>query len=229
MVSKPKDWLCEEKLAYAAGITSLAGIDEAGRGALAGPVVAACVLLPKNCVPEGINDSKQLSASQRESCFVSIQRSALGIGVGIIDASTIDSVNILRATHMAMREAYIRLNAHIAIDFVLIDGLPVMPFPVMQKAIVKGDEHVASIAAASIIAKVTRDRIMVEFDSIYRDYYFAQHKGYGTELHLRALAKNGPCPIHRESFKPVARYITVSESSTPQNLVLQFDDEPQSL
>ena len=198
------DWWQEEREAWETGRRCVAGIDEAGRGPLAGPVVAACVVLPFGRRPDGLNDSKQLSPRQRESLFDVILTLARGYGLGMVSAPEIDRLNILRATHLAMRLALESLPAGMQPDLVLIDGLPVRPFPVDQVALVKGDARSASIAAASILAKVTRDRLMCEADSLYPQYGFAGHKGYGAASHLRALAEHGPCVLHRRSFRPVA-------------------------
>ena len=198
------DWWQEEREAWEAGYRCVAGIDEAGRGPLAGPVVAACVVLPFGKRPEGLNDSKLLTPRQREALFETILELARGCGLGVVSAPEIDRLNILRATHLAMRQALDALPPGMQPDLVLIDGLPVRPFPVDQVALVKGDSRSASIAAASILAKVTRDRLMCEYDALYPMYGFAGHKGYGSAAHLRALAAHGPCPLHRRSFRPVA-------------------------
>jgi len=199
------DWWQEEREAWDAGYRCVAGIDEAGRGPLAGPVVAACVMLPLGRRPDGLNDSKQLTPRQRETLFEAILSLARGCGLGVVSAPEIDRLNILRATHLAMRQALDALPAGMQPDLVLIDGLPVRPFPLDQVALVKGDSRSASIAAASILAKVTRDRLMCEYDALYPMYGFAAHKGYGSAAHLRALAEYGPCAdLHRRSFRPVA-------------------------
>jgi len=188
------------------GIRVIAGIDEAGRGPLAGPVVAAAVILPPGFTHEKLTDSKKLTESQRETIFQELTpRTDVCWAVSVVEAGEIDRINILRATHQAMR------NAAAALAFqpqhVLIDGLPVRPFPFPQTALVKGDARSFSIAAASVIAKVTRDRIMFELDARYPAYGFAQHKGYGTALHLERLRTHGPSPIHRKTFAPVARQL----------------------
>ncbi len=198
------DWWVEERAGWEAGYRCVAGIDEAGRGPLAGPVVAACVVLPFGKCPAGLNDSKQLTPLQRERLYPEILALARGWGVGIVEAETIDHLNILRATHLAMRLALEAMPPGLSPDLALIDGLPVRPFPVDQIALVKGDSRSASIAAASILAKVTRDRLMCEYDLLYPAYGFAGHKGYGAASHLAALATHGPCPLHRRSFRPVA-------------------------
>ena len=200
----PYSFFLEERLARADGYRCLAGIDEAGRGALAGPVVAACVVLPFERVPAGVNDSKQLSAELRERLYDEIMNMARGVGIGIVEAATIDRINILRASHEAMRLALRDLPPGLFPDVALIDGLPVRPFPLDQIALVKGDSRSASIAAASIIAKVTRDRLMRGYHDEYPAYGFSGHKGYPAPIHLRALQTNGVCPLHRRTYRPVA-------------------------
>src|SRR5215216_5979010 len=193
-----------EKKLRITGVSRIAGIDEAGRGALAGPVVAAAVILPEKFRHRRLNDSKQLVPDLREEIYNDlISNPDLSWAVGIVDSMEIDRINILRATHRAMREALAALSS--PPDHVLIDGLPVIPFPVPQTAIIDGDCFSLSIAAASVIAKVTRDRMMRDFCADFPQYCFGQHKGYGTELHLLKLYEFGPCPIHRRSFEPVAQ------------------------
>ncbi|MBG89898.1 MAG: ribonuclease HII [Verrucomicrobiales bacterium] len=187
----------------------LAGIDEAGRGPLAGPVVAAAVIFPRNYIrdglPEsltGLNDSKKLPERKRDSLFEALTSDdKVRGGVASIDAATIDSINILRATFRAMNEALAKLP-ELPVHS-LVDGKPVKTLTTAQTAIVKGDSLSFSIAAASILAKVTRDRMMVEYDREYPSYGFAKHKGYGTKDHLAAIAEHGPCAIHRMSFAPL--------------------------
>ena len=183
---------------------TVAGIDEAGRGPWAGPVVAAAVILDPKRIPHGINDSKKLSAAQREALYDAISTAAQ-IGIGIADAARIDRDNILAATLWAMVEAVAALPS--PPELALVDGnrAPALPCPV--RTIIRGDAASLSIAAASIIAKVTRDRIMAALDRDYPGYCFARHKGYGTAIHADALARLGPCPIHRRSFKPVKAMI----------------------
>src|SRR5262249_17502597 len=152
----------------------------------------------------GVNDSKALTPAQRERLYDPIQAMARGVGVGIVEAARIDAINILRAAQQAMRLALENLPGGLSPDLPLIAGLPVVPFPIDQVAVVRGDAHSASIAAASIIAKVIRDRRMRELDSLYPGYGFAAHKGYSAPVHLRALAELGPCPEHRRSYRPVA-------------------------
>ena len=193
--------LLSERQLRQEGFSFIAGVDEAGRGPLAGPVTAAAVILPVD-VDElpAVFDSKQLSESEREELFAALY-AVKGIKISVASASAeeIDKLNILRATHEAMRRAVAGLNEA---DFVLVDGLPVQ-FLLPSKNIIKGDAKCASIAAASIIAKVTRDREMKKLDELYPEYGFAGHKGYGTAEHLEALKKYGPLPIHRKSFRPV--------------------------
>lgn len=196
-----------ERALWQKNLTRVAGVDEAGRGPLAGPVVAAAAILPVNWAAsglpdelEGLNDSKQLTRIQRENFFAFLTTCAeVQFAVAQVDAARIDAVNILQATHRAMNDALARLNP----EHALVDGRPVKTLRVPQTAIVKGDARSYSIAAASVLAKVTRDRLMVEFDRLWPVYGFAAHKGYGTARHLAALAAHGPCPIHRRSFAPL--------------------------
>ena len=184
----------------------VAGIDEAGRGPLAGPVVAAAVILNSDCVPAGLNDSKKLSAPRRERLEIEIRATALAWSVAWSDRAEIDSLNILAATMLAMRRAILGLS--VTPVLVQIDGnrLPNLQFhdrKIDGVAIVGGDATVAAISAASILAKTARDRIMVDMDRLYPHYAFAQHKGYGTEIHCDRLREHGPCTLHRRSFAPV--------------------------
>lgn len=190
-----------ERLGEANGFTRIAGVDEAGRGPLAGPIVAAAVVLAAP-VP-GLNDSKQLTEEQRESLFESLHTGDHAIGLSIVTAEEIDRTGIQAANYAAMARAV----AHIAPppDHLLVDGFQLPGVPQPQVRIVKGDARSLSIAAASIVAKVTRDRIMVELDTRYPGYDFARHKGYGTRTHLDAIARLGPCPAHRKSFAPFSR------------------------
>ena len=183
------------------GYIRLAGLDEAGRGCLAGPVVAAAVILPTGECIEGVRDSKLLTAHKREELCQVIESRAIDYGVGIVDSQVIDRTNILQATCLAIREALLSLEE--PPDFLLIDALHLPGMAVPQLAIVKGDLLCFSIAAASILAKVTRDRLMWEYHRIYPHYNFLAHKGYGTEEHLRLLNEYGPCQIHRRSFRGV--------------------------
>lgn len=198
----PADRLAAEREAGAAGFLRVAGVDEAGRGPLAGPVVAAAVILPSYPCPVPVNDSKQLTPKQRETLYKALTAlPGIRIGVAEVSAAEIDELNILRATHKAMRLALLQLLPEV--DYALVDGLPVRDLPVPSRAIVKGDALSESIGAASIVAKVVRDRRLEELDRRHPGYGFALHKGYGTEAHLRALAQLGPTPEHRRSFAPV--------------------------
>jgi ribonuclease HII len=198
-----------ETLARDHGCRRVAGLDEAGRGPLAGPVVAAAVLLPANRVVDGLNDSKQLTARARDRLFAELtEADDVVTGVGVVDVPEIDRLNILRATHLALAEALAALSP--AADYAFVDGLPVPSLSCPSTALVKGDARCAAIAAASIIAKVHRDRLMVDYDHTHPGYGFAQHKGYGTRAHLQALAERGACPIHRRSFAPVARTLNAA-------------------
>jgi ribonuclease HII len=193
-----------EKKLRATGVAQIAGIDEAGRGALAGPVVAGAVILPEKFRHSRLNDSKQLAPELREEIYSDlVSNPEVRWTVGVVDSIEIDRINILRASHRAMRMAIeVLLEPP---EHVLIDGLPVIPFPLPQTAIIDGDCISLSIAAASVVAKVTRDRMMRDFCAQFPQYCFGQHKGYGTELHLLKLHEFGPCPIHRRSFEPVAQ------------------------
>ena len=191
----------EDKL-RARGLRFIAGVDEAGRGPLAGPVVAAAVILPPGYTHPILNDSKKLTPRKRDLLFSELTAdSAIVWSLAVVDAGEVDRINILRATHEGMRRAVAGLATQP--EHVLIDGLPVRPFPVEQTALVGGDGLSFSIAAASVIAKVTRDRLMLELDAQFPNYGFAKHKGYGTAAHLAALKTHGPCPFHRRSFLPV--------------------------
>ena len=199
-----------EAEAMAEGATRVAGIDEAGRGPLAGPVVAAAVWLAPSLRIKGINDSKQLTAAKREALAEELQvHPDVAYGIAVVDAEEIDRVNILQATYVAMRRAVNALAP--APDFLLVDGRPVPDLPKPSKAIVKGDAKSASIAAASILAKVHRDALMAAYDAEFAGYGFARHKGYGTAAHLEALDRLGACPIHRRSFSPVARVLNARD------------------
>ncbi len=177
-------------------LSSIAGVDEAGRGPLAGPVVAACCILPLDCMIDGINDSKKLSEPKREKLYCEITASAV-FKVSVIPQEVIDEINILRATKRAMAECI--ENMPVKPELVLIDAVDVK-VSVPIKSIIKGDAQSYNIAAASIIAKVTRDRLMRDYDNLYPQYGFAKNKGYGTKEHIEALKKCGPCPLHRKSF-----------------------------
>ncbi len=178
--------------------TYICGVDEAGRGPLAGPVAAGAVILPKDCEILYLNDSKKLSPKRREALYDEIMEKAVAVGIGMAEASRIDAVNILQATYEAMRTAIRKLG--VVPDVLLNDAVTIPRLEMLQVPIVKGDARSISIAAASILAKVTRDRLMVEYDKQYPQYGFAVHKGYGTAAHIEALKKYGPCPIHRNTF-----------------------------
>ena len=187
-----------EHNAYLRGFTAVCGIDEAGRGPLAGPVCAAAVLLPEGLVIDGLNDSKKLSEKKRELLFPVIQENALAFGIGFADETEIDEINILQATFLAMRRAFDAMQRRC--DYVLVDGNRMPPMPVPGETVVKGDAKSPSIAAASILAKVSRDRVMLEYAKQYPEYQFEKHKGYGTKAHVEALRAFGPSPIHRRTF-----------------------------
>ena len=187
----------------------IAGVDEAGRGPIAGPVVAACVVLPDRCIPAGIADSKQLTPAQREQLDGAIKRTALAWAIGIASPREIERHNILHASLLAMRRAVLALT--LTPQQVLIDGKHTIPnLSLPQRAIVDGDAKEACIAAASILAKVARDRIMTELDRLYPCYGFAQHKGYPTALHIERLSLYGACPAHRRTYAPVAQQLILS-------------------
>ena len=192
--------LAYEKECYARGMELIAGVDEVGRGPLAGPVVAAAVILPKGCKISGLNDSKKIPKSKHKEIYEAVLQNAIAIGIGVKDNHVIDQVNIYEATKLAMMEAIGQLDPqpqHLLIDAMKLD------LPISQTSIIKGDANSLSIAAASIVAKVTRDQMMEEFDREYPGYDFAQNAGYGTAKHLAGLDKLGVTPIHRRSFEPV--------------------------
>ena len=192
--------LAYEKECYARGMELIAGVDEVGRGPLAGPVVAAAVILPKACKIPGLNDSKKIPKSKHKEIYEAVLQNAIAIGIGVKDNQVIDQVNIYEATKLAMMEAIGQLEPqpqHLLIDAMRLD------LPISQTSIIKGDANSLSIAAASIVAKVTRDQMMEEFDREYPGYDFAQNAGYGTAKHLDGLEQLGVTPIHRRSFEPV--------------------------
>jgi len=209
MSAKSLDRFEFERALWHQNLTRIAGVDEAGRGPLAGPVVAAAVILPakwaESGLPreiEGLNDSKQLTELQREKFFAFITACGeIEFAIAEVDAAMIDEINILKAAHRAMNDALAKLIP--PPQHALVDGRPVKTMLVPQTAIVKGDARSYSIAAASVLAKVTRDRLMLEFDRQFPEYGFAGHKGYGTARHLAAIAAHGPCQIHRRSFAPL--------------------------
>ena len=198
-----------ERVLWRQNLTRVAGVDEAGRGPLAGPVVAAAAILPSRWAETGLpaelaglNDSKQLTETQREKYFEFLTACAeIEFGIAAVDAGVIDEINILQATHRAMNDALAKLNP--LPPHALVDGRPVKTLRVPQTAIVKGDARSYSIAAASVLAKVTRDRLMLGFHAQWPEYAFAEHKGYGTAKHLAAIAKHGACAIHRKTFAPL--------------------------
>ncbi len=183
---------------YSKGIKLVCGVDEAGRGPLCGPVVAAAVILKPDSKIEGVNDSKKLSEKKREQVYENIMENALAVGVGMSDVDVIESVNILNATKLAMKEAISKLK--VQPEYVLIDGNQMIDITIPGETVVHGDAISESIAAASIVAKVTRDRMLIEWDKQYPEYGFAKHKGYGTKAHTDAIAKYGLTPLHRPSF-----------------------------
>jgi ribonuclease HII len=194
----------EEKLLRQQGYKFIAGIDEVGRGALAGPVMAAAVILPQGLKApwkKEVRDSKLLNQAQREELFEPIRKIAIAVGIGSVDCWTIEAIGIARATQIAMFQAINQLSP--AADALLIDYFTIPDTELPQKGVVDGDTLCFSIACASIVAKVTRDRLMADFDEFYPGYLFARHKGYGTEQHLICLKKLGPCPIHRRTYQPV--------------------------
>ena len=197
-----------EKELYVQGINLIAGVDEVGRGPLAGPVVAAAVILPQNCKIKGLNDSKKIPKKKHKEIFQAVKDSALAIGIGIMDNHVIDQVNIHEATKLAMKEAISQLEPqpeHLLIDAMRLD------LPITQTSIIKGDANSLSIAAASIIAKVTRDNIMANYDQEFPGYDFSQNAGYGTAKHLEGIEKHGVTPIHRTSFEPIKTLVASSK------------------
>jgi ribonuclease HII len=190
------------------GFRTVAGVDEAGRGPLAGPVVAAAVVLPEGFNLPGLNDSKQLSAAERERLYPLIHQGAISVGVGVVSPRQVDDINILQATLRGMVEAVRRLRT--APDFLLVDGITPVPLPLRQLTLKKGDGRSYSIAAASVVAKVLRDRIMDAYDRIHPGYGFARNKGYGSAEHLAAIARLGPSPLHRRTFGGVREHLEAS-------------------
>lgn len=209
MSAKLSDRFEFERVLWQKNFTRVAGVDEAGRGPLAGPVIAAAAILPSRWAESGLpsglsglNDSKQLTAVQREKFFGFLTACAeIEFAIALVDAAQIDEINILQATHRAMNAALGKLNP--LPPYALVDGRPVKTLRVPQTAIVKGDARSYSIAAASVLAKVTRDRLMLDFHVQFPEYGFAEHKGYGTAKHLAAIEKFGACPIHRKTFAPM--------------------------
>lgn len=196
-------WI-HEKQAFASGFSTVAGVDEAGRGPLAGPVVSSAVILPTTFPVSGVKDSKKLSPKKRDQLYKKIYQYAVSVGIGIIDPAEIDRINILRASLLSMAIAV--ENLYPLPDYVLVDGTYRIASNLPQRAIAKGDELSISIAAASIVAKVTRDRLMERYDLEYPQFGFARHKGYPTKAHKEAIKRFGSCPIHRLSFSGVKSY-----------------------
>lgn len=192
------DWLEFEKEALSKGYKSVCGVDEAGRGPLAGPVCAAAVILPEGVIIDGVNDSKKLSEKKRESLFDVIREQALSYSIAYATVDEIEEINILNATMLAMRRAIDGLD--IKADYAMIDGNKIPPLDIDAECIVKGDAKSMSIACASILAKVSRDRLLYKYAEEYPMYGFDKHKGYGTKVHREAILKYGPCPYHRKSF-----------------------------
>jgi ribonuclease HII len=201
--SQPKDYF--ERMYYGQGYQRIAGLDEVGRGPLAGPVVAAAVILPKDGIEEELFDSKRISSEKREDLYEIILSKSLAVGIGSVGQEEIDLLNILQATLKAMVLAIGTLP--IRPDFLLIDGLQGLRLSIPQKPIRKGDQLSNSIAAASIVAKVTRDRMMLEYHQRYPQYNFAKHKGYGTKEHRKAIERFGICELHRKTFRGVKEYL----------------------
>jgi len=200
----PQSTLFFEALARHQGARAVAGIDEAGRGPLAGPVVAAAVILPATFDLPGLTDSKQLSAKARERLYPLIRAQALAVGIGVGRVAEVERINILQATLASMVRAVDRLS--LQPDFLLIDGISPVPLNIPQKTIKQGDARSLSIAAASVVAKVVRDRIMVSYDRLFPEYGFSGHKGYGSQRHRDAIAKYGPCVCHRRTFAGVREF-----------------------
>jgi ribonuclease HII len=212
-----------ESEARRCGYRRIAGLDEAGRGPLAGPVVASAVVLPSRCRLIGCDDSKLLSESEREQLYAVITKRAVSIGIGSATEQEIDRLNILEATRLAMHRALAGLMPKP--DCLLIDAISLPTCPIPVRSIIKGDALCMSVAAASIVAKVTRDRLMAEYHRVYPHYNFLSHKGYGTEEHLHQLAAHGPCLIHRRTYAPVAEVIARFGGATPQHVQQVFDGQ----
>lgn len=208
------DLLKYEKELYEKGINLIAGTDEAGRGPLCGPVVAAAVILPKNYKLEGLNDSKQLSEKKRDKFYEIIKKDAISYGIGIVDAKTIDEINIYEASRKAMMEAICEVRKKINLEYVLTDAMKLPDLDIPHLPIIKGDSKSASIAAASIIAKVTRDRMMYEYDKKYPEYEFGKHKGYPTKRHIELLNKYGIINGYRLTYGPVKKILGGDSDAT---------------
>lgn len=206
-----EELLLTERALYNEGYLLIAGIDEAGRGPLAGPVMAAACILPREFDLPGLDDSKKMSEKKRVFLAAKIKEQALAFSLGSSSSKEIDLLNILNATHLAMKRAFD--NLAVIPDFVLIDGRDTINISIKQRAVIGGDGLSASIAAASILAKVARDELMYEMHEVYPEYNFDQHKGYGTRLHIETINRFGPCPIHRQSFSPIKEMVC-SKAST---------------
>ena len=189
-----------EKKLYQAGYQAIAGVDEVGRGPLAGPVVAAAVILPPGCKIKGLNDSKKIHKKKHQDIYQAVMDKALAVGIGLMDSEIIDQVNIYEATKLAMKEALSKLS--LKPDYLLIDAMK-LDVEIPQESIIKGDANSLSIAAASIVAKVTRDKLMADYDKEFPGYDFAKNAGYGTKNHLQGLDRHGVTPIHRKTFEPI--------------------------
>ncbi|MGC4099034.1 MAG: ribonuclease HII [Nitrospira sp.] len=203
-----------ERAARLCGYRRIAGIDEAGRGPLAGPVVAAAVVLPARCRLSGVDDSKQLSEGARDRLYAAILERAVGVGIGSADVGEIDRLNILKATRLAMQRAIDQLTP--SPDYLLVDAVTLPGIRISTRPVIKGDSLSLSIAAASIIAKVTRDRLMATYHDMFPEYDFLSHKGYCTTGHLQQLARYGPCSIHRRTFMPVQAMILTGKTESVQ-------------
>lgn len=200
LLHKLKEMKTYEEALYSKGIRYIAGVDEVGRGPLAGPVVAAAVILPEDFSILGVNDSKSLSEKKREELFFKIKDNCTAYGIGLVDNIVIDKVNILEATKIAMRDAIRELGKRCCIEHILLDALTLEDMPIPQTPIIKGDSKSISIAAASILAKVTRDRMMIKYHQTFPYYSFNTNKGYGTKAHYKGIEEQGICSIHRKSF-----------------------------
>ncbi|MBU0599813.1 ribonuclease HII, partial [bacterium] len=200
-----KDLYLHENSLISTGVNYICGVDEVGRGSLAGPVVAAAVVMPKNLIIDGVDDSKKLTSAKREYFYKIISKSALNMGIGIIEEKIIDYLNILKATYLAMQKALSNLT--LQPDYILVDALKIPEINIPQKPIIHGDQLSHTIACASIIAKVTRDKIMDNYHQEFSKYGFNKHKGYGTKTHLQAIKDFGICRIHRQTFAPISNLL----------------------
>ncbi|MBU2599036.1 ribonuclease HII [bacterium] len=203
-----KDLYLHENSLISTGVNYICGVDEVGRGSLAGPVVAAAVVMPKNLIIDGVDDSKKLTSAKREYFYKIISKSALNMGIGIIEEKIIDYLNILKATYLAMQKALSNLT--LQPDYILVDALKIPEINIPQKPIIHGDQLSHTIACASIIAKVTRDKIMDNYHQEFSKYGFNKHKGYGTKTHLQAIKDFGICRIHRQTFAPISNLLPLN-------------------